>query len=121
MTIIVTKEADGIVKNTQNTTNYFLVPRDEDALLTVQIENGHWGISDELAGLFINCDSREQAERKAEQLIIQYRLEWMEIRQDTLPDDIDDTEWDCYEVDCMWIEKAAKAAEARLNSFTVEP
>jgi hypothetical protein len=116
----VTKEGDGIIKNI-DITRYFLVPHHEDAFLTVQSENGVWGISDDHAGEFTFCANREEAERMAEQKILQYRREWMEIRKESLPDDTDDPGWNAHEEDSMWMEKAAKAVDTRAKSLSVKP
>ena len=110
----ITVEQDGIIK-TIDMTRYFLAPHHEDAHLTVQMETGAWGISDDHAGEFICCVDREQAEKQAEQKILQYRREWMAIREECLPDDTDDPEWDAYEEHCMWMEMAARAVNARAN------
>jgi hypothetical protein len=116
----VTKEGDGIIKNI-DITRYFLVPHHEDAFLTVQSENGVWGISDDHAGEFTFFANREEAERMAEQKILQYRREWMEIREKSLPDDTDDPGWNAHEEDSMWMEKAAKAVDTRAKSLSVKP
>jgi hypothetical protein len=116
----VTKEGDGIIKNI-DITRYFLVPHHKDAFLTVQSENGVWGISDDHAGELIFCANREEAEKGAELRIVQYRREWMEIRAETLPDDADDPEWNAHEQDCMWMENAAKAVDTCAKSLSVKP
>jgi hypothetical protein len=116
----VTKEGDGIIKNI-DITRYFLIPHHEDAFLTVRMENGVWGISDDHAGEFIACVNRGEAEIMAELKIGQYRREWMEIREETLPDDTDSPEWDVHEQDCMWMEKAANAVDTRVKSLSVKP
>ena len=72
-------------------------------------------------GEFIGCANREEAEKMAELKIVQYRREWMEIREETLPDDTDGPEWDVHEQDCMWMEKAASAVDARAKCLSVEP
>ena len=118
MLTAVTKEGDGINKDI-DITRYFLIPHHEDAFLTVQSENGVWGISDDHAGEFIACVNRGEAEKMAELKIVQYRREWMEIREETLPDDTDSPEWDVHEQDCIWMEKAAKAVDAQAKCLSV--
>ena len=114
MNTYMNKEDDGILKY-NDTTEYYLVPHHEEPFLTVQTENGAWGISDDHTGEFICCANRDEAEKKAKKLITQYRFEWIEIRAETLPDDTDDPEWDAHEAFCMWIGDAAKRVDARQN------
>ena len=106
------KNDDGIVKNIHST-NYYLLPRHADAFLTVQMENGDWGISDEHAGQFICSANRQEAEERAEKLITHYRFEWLELMLETLPDDTDDPEWDAHEAVCSWVIEAEKRFSAR--------